>query len=256
MPRIDTSHLSTNGKMMFLACDQGMEHGPDSGAFNERNIDPRFIYDVAIRNQFNAVIFGRGIVERYHEDYRDQIPVIVKLNGHTRFNKPNHIGLQNCTVAEAHSWGAAAVGYTLHAGSVREQEQFTEFTQIVRDAHALGIPAIAWVYPRGPEITDPYTPGLVAYAARVGMELGADIVKIYNPGNDEGALRWAGQCAGRTEVVISGGSLVSAEEYAEQCKTIMRAGLSGIAVGRNVWQADDPDHVARLIKDVIHGGNY
>jgi fructose-bisphosphate aldolase, class I len=253
MPHIDISHLTTNGKTILLACDQGMEHGPED--FNEQNIDPHYIYQIGIRNGLNAVIFGRGIAEHYHQDYKNDIQLIVKLNGHTRYNKPNSWGKQNCSVEEAIKFGAVAVGYTLHIGGPHEAEQMQEFSGIVSASHANGIPAIAWVYPRGEQIKEEKSPELCAYAARVGLELGADMVKIYNPGN-EGALRWCGLCAGRTEVVISGGDQTTPEEYAEQCKQIMRAGLTGIAVGRNVWQAENPDHVCSLIKDVIYNGNY
>ena len=246
---MDLSSISTNGKMIFLACDQGMEHGPED--FNESNIDPRYIFDVAIRNGLNAVIFGKGISEKYYPDYQDQIPLIIKLNGHSRYNKPNGWGPQNCEVDEAIALGAAAVGYTIHLGSANEPEMFREFGRIVRQAHDLGVPAIAWVYPRGPEIDDPKTPEMTAYAARVGMELGADIVKIYHPGN-VGALRWAGLCAGKTKVVISGGDKVSKEEFTKQASEIMEAGLAGIAVGRNVWQSEQPDEVCASIKEVIY----
>lgn len=250
---VDISHLTTNGKMIFLACDQGMEHGPID--FNEQNIDPTYIFDIAVKAQFNAVIFGKGIAEKYYPDYQKKIPLIIKLNGHSRFNKPHAWGPLICEVDEAVKLGASAVGYTIHLGSINEFHMFEQFSRIVRQAHDLGIPAIAWVYPRGPEVHDEKSPDITAYAARVGMELGADIVKVYNSGN-AGALRWAGLCAGKTKVVISGGDHVTAEEYAEQCKTIMQAGLSGVAVGRNVWQAEDPQAVCTLIKDVIYKGKY
>lgn len=250
---IDLSNLTTNGKMIFLACDQGMEHGPED--FTEKNFDPNYIFEIAINAGLNAVIFGRGISEKYYPDYRDKIPLITKLNGHSRFNKPNGFGYQNCSVDEALSFGASAVGYTIHLGSENEPTMFREFAGIVRDAHAKGVPAIAWVYPRGKEIDDPKSPEMVAYAARIALELGADIAKVYNPGN-VGALHWAGVAAGKTKVVISGGDQVTPEEYAEQCRDIMRAGLSGVAVGRNVWQAEDPYKVTDLIKDVIYNGSY
>lgn len=250
---IDISHLTTNGKMIFLACDQGMEHGP--GDFNEANIDPCYIFDIAIRNGLNAVIFGKGIAEKYYPDYRNQIPLILKMNGHSRFNKPNSWGPQNCSLEEARNLGAAAVGYTIHLGSMNEAEMFREFGKIVHEGHDMGLPVIAWVYPRGPEISNPFTAEMTAYAARIGMELGADIVKVYNPGN-VGGLRWTGLNAGRTKVVISGGDKVSLSEYEEQVREIMQAGLAGIAVGRNVWQAENPDEIVSAIKDIIYNGNY
>lgn len=246
---MDLSTLSTNGKMIFLACDQGMEHGPED--FNEQNVNPEYIFNIAVEAGLNAVIFGKGIAEKYYPDYRDRIPLIIKLNGHSRFNKPNSWGPQNCTVAEAKEIGAAAVGYTIHLGSLNEPEMFREFGRISREAHEMGLPAIAWVYPRGPEIQNEKSVEMTAYAARVGMELGADIVKVYNPG-DVGALRWVGMAAGRTKVVISGGDHVSPEEYAAQVEMIMEAGLAGVAVGRNVWQSDDPGRVCDLIKSAVY----
>lgn len=247
---MDLSTISTDGKMIFLACDQGMEHGPED--FNEKNIDPNYIFDIAIKKGLNAVIFGKGIAEKYYPEYKKDIPLIIKLNGHSRFNKPNSWGPQNCQVAEAVKIGASAVGYTIHLGSLNEPMMFAEFGRIVREAHDLGLPAIAWVYPRGPEIKDPNTTEMVAYAARAGMELGADIVKVYNPGS-VGGLKWAKMSAGKTKVVISGGDHVSPEEYANECRMIMEAGLAGVAVGRNVWQADDPYYVCDLVKDAIYG---
>lgn len=249
---IDLSTLSTNGKSIFLACDQGMEHGPED--FNEKNIDPNYVFEIAIRNGLNAVIFGKGITEKYYPEYQKDIPLILKLNGHSNFNKPNGWGPQNCAVEEAWGLGASAVGYTIHLGSANEPEMFREFGRIVYEAHAWGLPAIAWVYPRSAEIADPKTPNMTAYAARVGMELGADIVKVYNSG-DVGSLRWAGMAAGKTRVVISGGDHVPLEEYKKEVKEIMEAGLAGVAVGRNVWQSEDPDAVCSVLKEIIYNHN-
>ena len=250
---IDISHLTTNDKMIFLACDQGMEHGPED--FNETNINPDFIFQTAIAAGLNAVIVGKGIAEKYYPEYHGRIPLILKLNGHSRYNKPNGWGPLICEVEEAIALGAAAVGYTIHLGSLVEPEMLQNFGRVVREAHALGVPAIAWVYPRGPEISDPNAPNMVAYAARLGMEVGADIVKVYNP-KDVGALRWAGMAAGKTRVVISGGDHVSKEAYEDEVRDIMRAGLAGVAVGRNVWQSEDPMGVCLGLKEIIHNGAY
>jgi fructose-bisphosphate aldolase, class I len=249
---VSIEHLLTNDRMIFLAGDHGLEHGPED--FTEQSIDPNYLYDIAIKAGLNAVVFGRGIAERYHAEYVNQIPLIVKLNGHTRFNAPHSYGLQNCTVPEALSFGAAAVGYTLHMGGIHEAEQIREVGVIVREAHTLGLPVVLWVTPRGPEITDPSSGSMVAYAARTGMELGADIVAVYNPHNDESALRWAGKCAGKTRVVICGGDQVSIEDYQNQCRGIIKADLDGVVVGRNIWRAEDAMQAAGMIKSSIYDG--
>lgn len=160
---------------------------------------------------------------------------------------------QNCTVDEARSLGAAAVGYTIYLGSERDWEMMERFGQVVRDAHKSGIAAIAWVYPRGKSVKDDTSPEITAYAARVALELGADLAKIKYCGSEE-CFRWAVKSAGRCAVVLSGGAKTEdPEEFLETLKAVMKAGAIGVAVGRNVWQADDPLAVATKIKEIVFG---
>ena len=105
--------------------------------------------------------------------------MIVKLNGKTNLVKEvDPYSPQLCSVAEAVSYGASAVGYTIYVGSEFESLMTQEFGRIEQEAEEAGIPVIAWMYPRGKNIPDESDPKMVAYAARVGLELGADIVKI------------------------------------------------------------------------------
>ncbi|MEA3378658.1 MAG: fructose-bisphosphate aldolase, partial [Nanoarchaeota archaeon] len=70
------------GKSLLLAYDQGLEHGPTD--FNDKNIDPDYIMDIAIKGKFNGIILQKGIAEKY---YQGKIPLILKLNGKTKFLK-------------------------------------------------------------------------------------------------------------------------------------------------------------------------
>lgn len=45
----------TKNRGLLLAYDQGLEHGPTD--FGDRNFDPSFVMDLAIRGQFNATKF-------------------------------------------------------------------------------------------------------------------------------------------------------------------------------------------------------
>ncbi len=235
---------------MYLAYDQGLEHGPED--FNANNFDPRVILDIAVKGKFTAIIFQKGIAEKYYanSDERGKIPLILKLNGKTKLYKGEAYSPQVCEIEEAIKLGASAVGYTLYAGSQFESEMFKEFGKIVREAHKNKIPAIAWVYPRGKDIINDTTLEIVAYAARVALELGADIAKIKYSGSLEN-FKWAVQCAGKTKVVLSGGNKVSDEEFLGVVKNVMDAGGIGVAVGRNVWQNSAPLAIAQKIKEVI-----
>ena len=92
------------------------------------------------------------------------------------------------------------------------------------------------------------TPSIVAYGARIGLELGADIVKVKYTGSQE-SFRRVVHSAYPTKVVMSGGPITKTdEEFLSRVKDVLAAGAIGIAVGRNVWQRKDP----LIISDKIH----
>ena len=179
MKRIRTDKLLTKEKALFLAYDQGLEHGPID--FNARNIDPEYLLYIATHGKFNAVILHKGIAEHYHEHYRKKVPLILKLNGKTNLPRIFPIAEQICSVKKAVDLGADAVGYTIFVGSPLEPEIFKQFGKIQEEAHDYGLPVVAWMYPRGKFIPNEVSTSMLSYAARVGLELGADILKMkYN----------------------------------------------------------------------------
>ena len=213
MVKVDLKKLFTKDNALFLAYDQGLEHGPSD--FNELNCDPEYIFNIAKKGKFNAVITHKGIAEKYKSFIKT--PLIIKLNGKTNLHYGDPISRSVCTVKEAKELGASAVGYTMYIGSSEEDIMFKEFSQIQYEAHKLGLPVIAWIYPRGRAIKDGRK--YMSYAARVGLELGADIVKIKYNGNLKD-LQWAVQCAGKTKIVISGGIKTGEKQLLQQVEEI------------------------------------
>lgn len=239
-----------NGKGLLLAYDQGFEHGP-SADFNDKNIDPNYIVDVAIKGQFTGLVLHKGIAEKY---YNGKVPLIVKLNGKTSLPKGEPISSQVCSVEEAIGLGAKGVGYTIYLGSAHENIMLQEFGEIQEEAHDEGIPAIAWVYPRGEAIKNDTAPEIVSYAARAGLEIGADAVKIKYTG-ESSTFRWAVKAAGLIKVFMSGGPKAPTDEtFLGQVKGAMDGGATGLAVGRNVWQHTDPLKMATALREIIFNG--
>lgn len=246
------SKITTNGKALYLAYDQGLEHGPIE--FNEKCVDPNYVLDIATAGGYNAIIFQKGIASKYYKGskYEQKIPLILKLNGKTNLYKGEAYSPQICEVDEALKLGASAVGYTIYAGSEHEAKMFKEFGKIVRDAHSHDIPAIGWIYPRGKNIPNDTAGEIIAYAARIGLELGADIVKIKYSGSKE-SFRWAVRSAGKTKVVLSGGVKVNEDQFLKVIKDIIDAGAIGAAIGRNIWQHENPLEITKKIKEIIFG---
>jgi len=246
---VSLSKISTNGKFMFLAYDHGLEHGPSD--FNDTNIDPNYILDIAYKAKFDAVIFQKGIAEKYYIPFKKKVPLIVKLNGKTSLAEEEPYSAPLCTVDEAIGLKASAVGYTVYVGSKFEGMMFKEFARVVEEAHRKDIPVIAWMYPRGRAVKGKEdSKAILAYSARIGLELGADILKIHYAGNVSD-MRWVVESAGKAKVVISGGLKESEHEFLKDLKDAMKAGCSGIAVGRNVWQAKEPLNLSKGIRKII-----
>jgi fructose-bisphosphate aldolase, class I len=241
--------LFCEGKTVMLAYDQGLEHGPID--FNDKNINPLYIIEIAKKGSYNALIFQKGIAEKYNKEIKEsRIPLIIKLNGKTSLTKGEPISKQLCSVDEAINLGAIAVGYTIYIGSEYESEMFKEFEKIQTEAHKKGIPVIAWIYPRGKGVKGKKESKLMIYSARVGLEIGADIIKIRFDGTKED-LKKAVIAAGRTKVVIAGGAKKDKKELILQIKEIISAGAVGLAIGRNVWQDENPQKISEEIKKAI-----
>lgn len=246
---ISLNKITRKGRALFLAYDQGLEHGPTD--FNDENVDPNFIIDIAKKGKFTGVVFQKGIAEKYEKEIRkSKVPLIVKLNGKTNLFKGEPIARQLCTVDEAIKLGAKAVGYTIYIGSDYEDEMLQEFEGIQRQAHEKGLPVIAWIYPRGKSVEGKSEKELMAYAARTGLEIGADIIKIRYDGNLED-LKWAVKSAARTRVVIAGGAKSEEQAFLNQVQEIMDSGAIGLAIGRNVWQHSKPLEITNKIKKIV-----
>ena len=126
------------------------------------------------------------------------MPLILKVNGKTNLTRAEPLARQNCSVKRAAELGAKAVGYTIYAGSAEESVMLQEFGRIQEEAHQLNMAAIAWIYPRGEAVKNDTAPEIVAYAARVGLEVGADAVKIKYSGDVE-SFKWAVKCGAKLE---------------------------------------------------------
>jgi class I fructose-bisphosphate aldolase len=240
-----------NGKAMFLAYDHGFEHGPKD--LINQSFDPNYILDLAVQGGFTGIILQKGIAEKYYTGtkYQRQIPLILKLNGKTNLRSQEEpYAAINCSVAYAKKLGAQAVGYTIYLGSEYETKMFEDFGRIQEEAHNLGLAAIAWLYPRGKAVLKENDSEILKYSSRIGLELGADLIKIKYPDSDS-ALKEIVKFAQKTKVVLSGGETEPEEEFLSKVQKVMANGFIGIAVGRNIWQRADALRMAEKLAKII-----
>src|ERR671915_17314 len=266
---------SGNGTLMLLPIDQGIEHGPRDFFPNPASKDPGYQFRLAAEAGYSALACQIGLAEKYYPDYAGQVPLILKVNGKTDV-PPSDDALSTCnaSVEDAVRLGADAVGYTLYVGSPRQDADLHQLKGVREDCDRYGMPLVIWAYPRGSAIA---TKGgqnsfyAIDYAARLAMEMGADVVKLNMPKIDpdkdkdapapynemevtqEEAIRQCVESAGRSLVVLSGGSKVDDEQLLEQTRFIMEAGGSGVIYGRNVWQREWSEalEIIEQIKEIM-----
>ncbi len=244
------AEITKNGRALFLAYDHGLEHGPTD--FTDTSVDPARIMEIAESGFFTGLIVQKGIAEKYYEKTKNKAPLILKLNGRTNLEKDDDpYSPQICSVKEAISLGASAVGYTVYVGSFYESQMLGEIAKIEEEAESHGLPLIAWMYPRGKAVAGKENnKETLAYAARIGLEIGAEMVKIPYSG-DPDSFRWVVQAAGKVKVIAAGGKKENEEDFLREAQEIMLAGAAGMAVGRNIWQTQQPLVMARRLNEII-----
>lgn len=260
-----------NGTLLLLPIDQGLEHGPVDFFANPESEDPLFQLKLAKQGGYSGIVFHVGLAQKYMRDFAGEVPLVLKLNGKTNVPKDDYaFSPQTASVEDAVRLGADAVGYTLYVGSPAQDQDIRQFSEIREDCEALGMPLIMWAYPRGEAIEAKggrdslYA---VDYAARVACELGADVVKLNLPDYDETkaeslpkpydqmkltaeqAMEKVVKSAGRTLVLVSGGSRISDEDLLDKVKISMEAGVTGLIFGRNMWQRN-MDEALKMTKKI------
>ncbi len=105
--------------------------------------------------------------------------------------------------------------------------------------------------PRGEKIKDEYDPEAVKHAARLGAELGADVVKVSYTGSPE-SFREVVE-GSHVPVLIAGGPKMGSDRaILEMVKGAMKAGAAGVSIGRNVFQHQNPTRIVAALSMVVH----
>jgi fructose-bisphosphate aldolase/2-amino-3,7-dideoxy-D-threo-hept-6-ulosonate synthase len=201
----------------------------------------------------NAIVLHKGIVRAGHRGYGKDIGLIIHLSGSTSLGPDPHSKVPVATVEEAISLGADAVSVHVNVGATNEPEQLHVLGDVAENCVSWGIPLFAMMYPRGPKIKNQHAPELVAHAARVGAELGADIIKTTYTGDINSFRKVVRGCP--VPVVIAGGpKMATPRDVLKMASEAIEAGAIGVSIGRNIFQHRNPTAMTRALAQIAHGG--
>jgi len=244
--RLERIFNKDSERTVIIPMDHGVTIGPVKGLENIKET----INKVA-EGGANAVLVHKGIVRHGHRGYGKDIGLIIHLSAGTSLSPDPNKKVLVTSVEEAVRMGADAVSMHVNVGADSDYEMYRDLGRIAEVCEYWGMPLIAMVYPRGRKIKDEKDPEVVAHAARLGAELGADIIKTNYTGDIDSFREVVKGCP--APIVIAGGPKTKSDrEFLQMVKDAIEAGAVGVATGRNVFQHRDISGITRAISMVVH----
>ncbi len=237
-----------SGKTVIIPMDHGISIGPVSGLINMKET-----IEAIAEGGADAIVIHKGLVESGHRRRGKDLGLIIHLSASTSLSPDPNAKVLVCTIEEAIKLGADAVSIHVNIGSDDEKVMLKDLGQVAGEVKNWGLPLLAMIYTRGPKIKNQYDSKLVKHAARIGAELGADIVKVAYTGSPESFREVVEGCF--VPVVIAGGAKMDTDQdILEMVKGAMDAGGAGVSIGRNAFQHEKPAKIVKAISKIVHEG--
>lgn len=160
--------------------------------------------------------------------------------------------------ADIAKWaGASGLKVLLVFGRNRPEvhlRNIRNIAELVVEAAAVGLPVMVEPVLWGGAILeqDKNDPNLIAHAARIAFELGADVVKVPIPANLKALEALTRKLP--VPVLLMGGSATDPARLFGLIQDAMDAGAAGVALGRNVWQYPNPVAMVKALQQLVHHG--
>lgn len=252
-----------SGNTLIVALDDSSISGP-----RQRLYDMRGTIETAVEHEANAILGFPGMFESYGDLLGENTAGILNLTLSTVGT--HHLRkVKVGRVKDADLLDVAGVSVHVNTTSPDEPEMLKTLGKTAAKCRKFGIPLLAHMYPRtitsGKEdhyqdlrdkSPDDYAE-LVAHAARIASDLGADIIKVPYTGSMDSFKNVVGSTYDRPVVMAGGPIKQNISTFLEEAYFAMRAGAKGIAVGRNYFQrpdGPDGDLVLLALSYIVHEG--
>lgn len=233
----------SDGRALIVATEHAAIFGPGKGLEHPGETIAKVVAGGA-----DAIMTSFGIASHFAR-VLSPVGLILRADGAPTKLGPDTAAPVWFAVEEALRLGADALCVSAFPGHHTEGTTLDNLASVTRSAQAWGLAVQAEMVPGGMG-SDPKarTVASVALAARVGIELGADWVKVPYV---EGFGQVTGGCF--KPVVIMGGSRRSSEaEILVEVRAALDQGAAGATIGRNIFEADDPEAMTAALVAMIH----
>jgi 2-amino-4,5-dihydroxy-6-oxo-7-(phosphonooxy)heptanoate synthase len=238
-----------DGRLLIVPLDHSVTDGPLIGGLSGARSLDGLVGQIA-GNGVDAIVLHKGSLRHIGHHRFAETALIVHLSASTVYAPDPDAKYLVASVEESLRLGADAVSVHVNVGSAQERQQISDLAAVSDACDRWNVPLLAMMYPRGPRVDNPRDPALVAHAITVGADLGADIVKTLYVGSPTAMADVISSVS--VPVIVAGGPRQDGPAVLAYVREALRGGASGIAMGRNVFQAPDPGAMVRQLSDVIH----
>ncbi len=246
MIRLERIIDRNSGKTVIVPMDHGVSFGPIEGLE-----DMRAAVSKVVGGGANAILMHKGMVRAGHRGAGRDVGLIIHLSAGTSISPDPNAKELVCSVEEAIKLGADAVSVHINLGAETDKEMLAQLGFVSEQCLEWQMPLVAMMYTRGPKIKNEFDVANVKLAARVGAELGADIVKVPYTGSVDTFAEVVGGCP--VPVVIAGGEkMESDEDIFKMVDEALKAGARGLSIGRNAFQHKSPEKIVSALCKMVH----
>jgi fructose-bisphosphate aldolase/2-amino-3,7-dideoxy-D-threo-hept-6-ulosonate synthase len=224
-----------------------LDHGPWLGPV-EGIVRPRSVVEKLQAGGANALLVSPGFARAVEPVLKPSTAVVLRVSLAMGLAPDATQETPVATVDTALRMDADAVAVSIFFGRGGEPATLRYLGELAERCSRYGMPVVAEMMP--PQ-EDAYDGQAVAHAARIGFELGADIIKTNYCGDVEAFRRVV--AASPVPILTAGGPMRGSgdESTLQLVREVIAAGAAGVAMGRRVWQSDDPEHLVRKIHSIL-----
>ncbi|WP_054741299.1 2-amino-3,7-dideoxy-D-threo-hept-6-ulosonate synthase [Cellulosilyticum ruminicola] len=234
-----------DGKSVILPLDHGVTYGPLKGIENIKEL----INEVAQSN-LDAIILHKGMFSQISNMIPRRIGLILHLSASIGFSENRNYKRLVSSVEEAIKLGADGVSMQINLGCEHDDKMLADLGRVSEACNEWHMPLIVMVYvmQQGKNVEEELEH--LKHCVRLCKELGADGVKIAYHTEIEKMKEYFE--AENIPVFIAGGERRTEGQLLDMVNQVMDAGASGVMIGRNVFQSENPKELINEICSIVH----
>ncbi|MDR3574340.1 MAG: hypothetical protein P4L50_10780 [Anaerolineaceae bacterium] len=208
---------------------------------------PRWIVEQVVAGGANAILASPGFIRATADLIPPSMGIVLRVSLTAGLSKQGTQETPIATLDTALQMDADAVAVSVFFGRDGDIDIYTYLAELIQACSAYDMPVVAEMMPPEDRL---YKAEAIAHAARIGMEIGADIIKTNYCGNVEDFRKVVESVP--LPIIVAGGPRQANEPSPASftCDAVA-GGASGVAIGRRVWQSDDPCAVTRQIYQAL-----